>query len=140
MNRDSAVGLPFGGWGGERELGQLYGPLNTHELAIKCGSGRQGGGKRGYCSQLRSPGEMASFQHECAAVSWGAWGGAGGRHLALCPALLDPTTKASLIPIRPLLGGGRGGGLGPLPGPQAKSSLWEWEMMELGGSLEIFSP
>lgn len=53
VNRDSAVGLLFGGWGGERELGQLYGPLNTHELAIKCGSGRQGGGKRGYCSQLR---------------------------------------------------------------------------------------
>lgn len=25
--------------------------------------------------------------------------GAGGRHLSLCPALLDPATKASLIPI-----------------------------------------
>lgn len=62
------------------------------------------GGQRGYCSQLLrgggwSPGEMASLQHEWASVSWGGLGGAGGRHLALCPALLDSTTKASLIPI-----------------------------------------
>lgn len=127
-NRDSAVGLSFGGWGGEGELGQLYGPLNTHELAIKCGSGRQGDGKRGHCSRAGeedgwSPGEMASLQHEWASVSLG---GAGGCHLALYPALLDPATKPSLIPVRLLLGGeaARGGGgwgprphLGPLPGP-----------------------
>lgn len=61
----------------------------------------------------------------------GGLGGAGGRHLALCPALLDPATKASLIPIRLLWGGGSEKGepqpqLGPLPGPQAKSSLGQW--------------
>lgn len=55
-----------------------------------------------------SPGEMASLQHEWASVSWGGWGEAG----ALCPALLDPTTKASLIPFR-LLSGGDLGGLDP---------------------------
>lgn len=88
-NRDSAVGLSFGGWGGEGELGQLYGPLNTHELAIKYGSGRQGDGKRGHCSRAGeedgwSPGEMASLQHEWASVSLGGVGG-GCRGLSFGP-------------------------------------------------------
>lgn len=46
-----------------------------------------------------SPGDMASLQHEWAALSWGGAGGSRGCHLALCLALLDPVTKASLIPV-----------------------------------------
>lgn len=42
-NRGHAVPLFLGGWGRDRELGQLCELLNTHELAIKCGSRRQGG-------------------------------------------------------------------------------------------------
>lgn len=75
-----------------------------------------------------SSGEMASLQHEWVSVSWGGQG-AGDWLLALCPALLDPATKTSLIPIWLLLGeevGGLDPSLSPLPGPQAKSSLWEW--------------
>lgn len=71
-NRDPAVGLSFGAGDGmeERELGQLYGPLNTHELAIKGGSGRQGGLVKGdIVSSSReeggwSPREMARLQCE----------------------------------------------------------------------------
>lgn len=46
---------------------------------------------------------------------WGGWGGQGGCHLALYPALLDPATKASLIPVRLLLGGEAGVGRGSTP-------------------------
>ena len=53
-NRDSAVGLSFGGWGGEGELGQLYGPLNTHELAIMLldGGTRTGRGYVGFVAMV----------------------------------------------------------------------------------------
>lgn len=48
-------------------------------------------------------------------------GGAGGRHLALCPTLLDRATKASLIPIS-LLQGEVGGSSTPAwPPPRAPS-------------------
>lgn len=64
-------------------------------LQLNAEVGHKKGGKREYCSQL--PGEMASLQHEWASVSWGAAVPPSACHLALCPAVLDPATKASLI-------------------------------------------
>lgn len=66
-------------------------PMN---LQLNAEVGDKKGGKREYCPQL--PGEMASLQHEWASVSWGAGVPPPPRHLALCPAVLDPTTKAGL--------------------------------------------
>lgn len=75
-----------------------------------------------------SPGGMASLQHEWAAVSWGRAGGSRGLSFGPLSCSAGRSHKGQLDSHSASLGGGGGDSqpqLGPLPGPQAKSSLWE---------------
>lgn len=122
-------GPPRWGWGRGCELGQLCGPLNTHELAIKCGSGRQEGGQRRHCSQLwrggGEPGEGPASNMNGPQCP-GAWG--AGTPFGPLSRSAGPVHKGQLDSHVASSWGDLGGLHPAWPAPRAPagSSLWEW--------------